>query len=156
MCWLHWVWRFHMHSGVLAMNNWKDFRRILVEETIRLMALEVVIGLTPVGIADAMGVELQTLYRVASISLSIPVVIWVVMIVIRTRKKVKLTQVTSRWQMNRKAWIALGIGVILTTLLTLFYSLRGVLTGGEVIKIILFQFFVVGLGVWLSLRRKRQ
>jgi heme/copper-type cytochrome/quinol oxidase subunit 2 len=145
-----------MHSGVLAMNNWKDFRRILVEETIRLMALEVVIGLTPVGIADAMGVELQTLYRVASISLSIPVVIWVVMIVIRTRKKVKLTQVTSRWQMNRKAWIALGIGVILTTLLTLFYSLRGVLTGGEVIKIILFQFFVVGLGVWLSLRRKRQ
>ncbi len=138
------------------MNNWKDFRRILVEETIRLMALEVVIGLTPVGIADAMGVELQTLYRVASISLSIPVVIWVVMIVIRTRKKVKLTQVTSRWQMNRKAWIALGIGVILTTLLTLFYSLRGVLTGGEVIKIILFQFFVVGLGVWLSLRRKRQ
>jgi hypothetical protein len=145
-----------MHSGVLAMNNWKDFRRILVEETIRLMALEVVIGLTPVGIADAMGVELQTLYRVASISLSIPVVIWVVMIVIRTRKNVKLTQVTSRWQMNRKAWIALGIGVILTTLLTLFYSLRGVLTGGEVIKIILFQFFVVGLGVWLSLRRKRQ
>jgi heme/copper-type cytochrome/quinol oxidase subunit 2 len=145
-----------MHSEVLAMNNWKDFRRILVEETIRLMALEVVIGLTPVGIADAMGVELQTLYRVASVSLSIPVVIWLVMIVIRTRKKVKLTQVTSRWQMNRKAWIALGIGVILTTLLTLFYSLRGVLTGGEVIKIILFQFFVVGLGVWLSLRRKRQ
>jgi heme/copper-type cytochrome/quinol oxidase subunit 2 len=145
-----------MHSGVLAMNNWKDFRRILVEETIRLMALEVVIGLTPVGIADAMGVELQTLYRVASVSLSIPVVIWVVMIVIRTRKQDKLPQVTSRWQMNRKAWIALGIGVILTTLLTLFYSLRGVLTGGEVIKIILFQFFVVGLGVWLSLRRKRQ
>jgi heme/copper-type cytochrome/quinol oxidase subunit 2 len=145
-----------MHSGVLAMNNWKDFRRILIEETIRLMALEVVIGLTPIGIADAMGVESQLLYRVASVSLSIPVVIWVVMIVIRTRKKVKLTQVTSRWQMNRKAWIALGIGVILTTLLTLFYSLRGVLTGGEVIKIILFQFFVVGLGVWLSLRRKRQ
>jgi heme/copper-type cytochrome/quinol oxidase subunit 2 len=145
-----------MHSGVLAMNNWKDFRRILVEETIRLMALEVVIGLTPVGIADAMGVELQLLYRVASVSLSIPVVIWVVMIVIRTRKKEKLMQVMSRWQMNRKAWIALGIGVILTTLLTLFYSLRGVLTGGEVIKIILFQFFVVGLGVWLSLRRKRQ
>jgi len=69
------------------MNNWKDFRRILIEETIRLMALEVVIGLTPIGIADAMGVELQLLYRVASISLSIPVVIWVVMIVIRTRKK---------------------------------------------------------------------
>ena len=136
-----------MHSGVLAMNNWKDFRRILIEETIRLMALEVVIGLTPIGIADAMGVESQLLYRVASVSLSIPVVIWVVMIVIRTRKKVKLTQVTSRWQMNRKAWIALGIGVILTTLLTLFYSLRGVLTGGGVIKIILFQFFVVGLGV---------
>jgi hypothetical protein len=145
-----------MHSGVLAMNNWKDFRRILIEETIRLMALEVVIGLTPIGIADAMGVELQLLYRVASISLSIPVVIWVVMIVIRTRKKEKLMQVMSRWQMDRKGWIALGVGTILTILLVLFYSLKGLLTEGAVIAILLIQFFVIGLGTWLFLRRNRQ
>jgi len=145
-----------MHSGVLAMNNWKDFRRILIEETIRLMALEVVIGLTPIGIADAMGVESQLLYRVASVSLSIPVVIWMVMIVIRTRKKGKLTQVMSRWQMDRKGWIALGVGTILTILLVLFYSLKGLLTEGAVIAILLFQFFVIGLGAWLSLRRNRQ
>jgi heme/copper-type cytochrome/quinol oxidase subunit 2 len=145
-----------MHSGVLAMNNWKDFRRILIEETIRLMALEVVIGLTPIGIADAMGVELQLLYRVASVSLSIPVVIWVVMIVIRTRKKEKLMQVMSRWQMDRKGWIALGVGTILTILLVLFYSLKGLLTVGAVIAILLIQFFVIGLGAWLSLRRNTQ
>jgi len=138
------------------MNNWKDFRRILIEETIRLMALEVVIGLTPIGIADAMGVELQLLYRVASISLSIPVVIWVVMIVIRTRKKEKLMQVMSRWQMDRKGWIALGVGTILTILLVLFYSLKGLLTEGAVIAILLIQFFVIGLGTWLFLRRNRQ
>jgi len=138
------------------MNNWKDFRRILIEETIRLMALEVVIGLTPIGIADAMGVESQLLYRVASVSLSIPVVIWMVMIVIRTRKKGKLTQVMSRWQMDRKGWIALGVGTILTILLVLFYSLKGLLTEGAVIAILLFQFFVIGLGAWLSLRRNRQ
>jgi len=145
-----------MHSGVLAMNNWKDIRRILIEETIRLMALEVVIGLTPIGIADAMGVDLQLLYTVASVSLSIPVVIWVVMIVIRTRKKEKLTQVMSRWQMDRKGWIALGVGTILTILLVLFYSLKGLLTEGAVIAILLILFFVIGLGAWLSLRRSRQ
>ncbi|MBW6475102.1 MAG: hypothetical protein K0B14_18390 [Anaerolineaceae bacterium] len=138
------------------MNNWKDFRRILIEETIRLMALEVVIGLTPIGIADAMGVESQLLYRVASVSLSIPVVIWVVMIVIRTRKKEKLMQVMSRWQMDRKGWIALGVGTILTILLVLFYSLKGMLTEGAVIAILLIQFFVIGLAAWLSLRRNRQ
>ena len=138
------------------MNNWKDFRRILIEETIRLMALEVVIGLTPIGIADAMGVESQLLYRVASVSLSIPVVIWVVMIVIRTRKKEKLTKVIARWQMDKKGWIALGVGTILTILLVLFYSLKGLLTEGAVIAILLFQFFVIGLGAWLSLRRYRQ
>ena len=145
-----------MHSGVLAMNNWKDFRRILIEETIRLMALEVVIGLTPIGIADAMGVESQLLYRVASVSLSIPVVIWVVMIVIRTRKNEKLTKVIARWQMDKKGWIALGVGTTLTILLVLFYSLKGLLTEGAVIAILLFQFFVIGLGAWLSLRRYRQ
>ncbi len=138
------------------MNNWKDFRRILIEETIRLMALEVVIGLTPIGIADAMGVESQLLYRVASVSLSIPVVIWVVMIVIRTRKKEKLTQVIARWQMDKKGWIALGVGTILTILLVLFYIRKGLLTEGAVIAILLIQFFVIGLGAWLSLRRNRQ
>jgi hypothetical protein len=138
------------------MNNWKDFRRILIEETIRLMALEVVIGLTPIGIADAMGVESQLLYRVASVSLSIPVVIWVVMIVIRTRKKGKLTQVTSRWQMDRKGWSALGVGTILTLFLVVFYNQKGLLTKRAAIVILLIQIFVIGLAVWLSLRRKRQ
>ena len=138
------------------MNNWKDFQRILIEETIRLMALEVVIGLTPIGIADAMGVELQLLYRVASVSLSIPVVIWVVMIVIRTRKKEKLTGVVTRWQMDRKGWIALGIGTILTLFLVVFFSVKGLLTERAAIVILLIQFFVIGLGAWLSLRRKRQ
>jgi drug/metabolite transporter (DMT)-like permease len=145
-----------MHSGVLTMNNWKDFRRILIEETIRLMALEVVIGLTPIGIADAMGVELQLLYRVASVSLSIPVVIWVVMIVIRTRKQDKLPQVRARWQMDKKGWIALGVGILLTVLLVIFYTLKGFLTARTAIVIILIQFFVIGLGAWLSLSRNRQ
>jgi hypothetical protein len=145
-----------MHNDGLAMNNWKDFRRILIEETIRLMALEVVIGLTPIGIVDAMGVESQLLYRVASVSLSIPVVIWVVMIVIRTRKKGKLTQVMPRWQMDKKGWIALGVGTILTLFLVVFYSLKGLLTVRAAIVILLVQFFVIGLGAWLSLRRKRQ
>jgi len=137
------------------MNNWKDFRRILIEETIRLMALEVVIGLTPIGIADAMGVESQLLYRVASVSLSIPVVIWVVMIVIRTRKNEKLTKVIARWQMDKKGWIALGVGTILTILLVLFYSRKGLLSEGTVIAILLIQFFVIGLGAWLALRRNK-
>ena len=77
------------------------------------------------------------------------------MIVIRTRKKEKLTQVKARYQMDRKGWIALGVGTIITILLIVFYSLKDMLTEGAVIAILMIQFFVIGLGTWLSLCRNR-
>jgi hypothetical protein len=142
-----------VNIGELAMNKWKVFRRIVIEETIRLMALEVVIGLPPIGIADSMGVDLQVLYTIAAISLSIPLVIWLVLIVIRTRKKEELSQITPRWQMDRKGWITLGVGTLVQLSLVLFYSQKRLLNEGAAIASLLIVFLLIVLGVWLSLRR---
>ena len=135
------------------MNDWAVFRRIIIEEMIRLMALEVVIGLPPVGIADALGVDVPMLYVIAGISLSVPLVICVLMIVIRTRKKEEQTQVAQPWQMDKRTWIALGIGTIVTTLLVLLYSIKGLISGPEALVSILISFLWIGLGAWFTLHR---
>ena len=49
-----------------------NFRRILIEEAIRLMALEVVIGLPPVGITSATGASPELLNMIAAVSLTVP------------------------------------------------------------------------------------
>jgi len=135
------------------MSDWVVFRRIAVEELIRLMALEVVIGLPPVGIADAIGVDAQLLYVIAGISLSAPLVICVLMIVIRTRKKEEQTQVAQPWQMDQRTWIALGIGTIVTIALVLLYSIKGLISGPEAVVSILITFLWIGLGAWFTLHR---
>jgi hypothetical protein len=141
---------------MLAMNNWSVFRRIVVEEAIRLMALEVVIGLPPIGIADAIGVDAQLLYVIAGISLSVPLVICALMIVIRTRNEEERTRVRSPWRMDKRAWIALGIGTIVTILLVLLYSIRGLISGPEAVASISISFLWIGMGAWFSLRHIRQ
>ncbi len=138
------------------MNNWKVFRRIVVEELIRLMALEVVIGLPPVGIADAIGVDEQLLYVIAGISLSVPLVICVLMIVIRTRKKEEQTQVATPWQMDKRTWIGGGLATIVTLLLVLLYSIKGLISGPEAVASILILFLWIGWGAWLFLRQNLQ
>jgi hypothetical protein len=135
------------------MNDWAVFRRIAVEETIRLMALEVVIGLPPIGIADALGVDVPMLYVIAGISLSAPLVIWVLRIVIRTRKKEERTRGRTRWLMDKRTWIGLGVGTIVSTLLALFYSIKGLMSEREAVASILTTFLWIGMGAWLSLRR---
>jgi len=138
------------------MSNWAAFRRIVIEETIRLMCLEVVIGLTPIGIASAQGVDVPMLYVIAGISLSIPLVIWVLMIVIRTRKKEEPAQVRTRWRMDKRAWIVLGVGVIMSILLTLFYSTKGLINERDVVASILIAFICIGIAAWFTFRRNRQ
>jgi len=138
------------------MNTWKAFRRIVIEESIRLMCLEVVIGLTPIGIADALGVEVPMLYVIAGISLSIPLVIWVLMIVIRTRKKEEPAWVRTPWRMDKRAWIVLGLGVIVSILLTLFYSTKGLINERDVVASILIAFICIGIAAWFTFRRNRQ
>ena len=138
------------------MNDWAVFRRIVVEEMIRLMALEVVIGLTPIGIADALGVGVPMLYVIAGISLSVPLVICVLMIVIRTRKKEELTRVRTPWRMDKRAWIAFGVGAIMSILLTLFYSTKGLISERDVVAGILIAFLWIGIAVMFTLRRNRQ
>lgn len=138
------------------MSDWAVFRRIVVEEAIRLMALEVVIGLTPIGIASALGVGVPMLYVIAGISLSVPLVICVLMIVIRTRKKEEPAQVRTPWRMDKRAWIAFGVGAIMSILLTLFYSTKGLISERDVVASILIAFLWIGIAAWFTFRRNRQ
>lgn len=138
------------------MKDWAVFRRIVVEEAIRLMALEVVIGLTPIGIASALGVGVPMLYVIAGISLSVPLVICVLMIVIRTRNKEERTRVRTPWRMDKRAWIAFGVGAIMSILLTLFYSTKGLISERDVVASILIAFLWIGIAVMFTLRRNRQ
>ncbi len=138
------------------MNDWAIFRRIVVEELIRLMALEVVIGLPPVGIADALGVEVPMLYVIAGISLSAPLVICVLMIVIRTRKKEEQTRGRTPWQMDKRTLIVGCVAAIVSISLALFYSINGLINDREVVASILITFLWIGWGAWLFLRPNLQ
>jgi hypothetical protein len=138
------------------MNNWAVFRRIAVEELIRLMALEVVIGLPPIGIADAIGVDAQLLYVIAGISLSAPLVICVLMIVIRTRKKEEQTRGRTPWRMDKRTLIGGGVAAIVSILLALFYSIKGLMSEREAVAGILITFLWIGWGAWLFLRQNLQ
>jgi hypothetical protein len=140
----------------VKMNGRAVSRRIVVEELIRLMALEVVIGLPPVGIADAIGVDVQLLYVIAGISLSVPLVICVLMIVIRTREKEEQTQRATRWQMDKRTWIAIGVGTIVTLSLVLLYSRKGLISDLGAVASILITFLWIGWGTWLFLRHNQQ
>ena len=133
------------------MSDWVVFRRIAVEELFRLMYLEVVIGCPPIGIADAVGVDEQLLYVIAGISLSMPLVICVLMIVIRTRKNEEQTQVAAPWQMDKRTWIGGGLAVIVTILLVLFYSIKGLISGPEALASILITFLWIGMASWFTL-----
>ena len=134
------------------MSDWVVFRRIAVEELIRLMALEVMIGLPPVGIADAIGVDVQLLYVIAGISLSVPLVICVLMIVIRTREKQEQTQGAAPWQMDKRTWIAIGIGTIVTLSLVLLYSIKGLINNLEAVASVLITFIWIGMAAWFYFR----
>lgn len=138
------------------MNELTAFRRIIIEEAIRLMALEVVIGLPPVGIADALGVKVPMLYVIAGISLSVPLVLCVLMIVIRTKRKEEPTWGRMQWQMNKRTWIIGALAVIVTILLALFYRTKGLITERDVVASILSVLFCIGLVAWMTLRRNRQ
>src|SRR4030042_2543116 len=119
------------------MKDWAVFRRIAIEEAIRLMCLEVVIGLPPVGIADALGVDVPMLYVIAGISLSVPLVICVLMIVNRTRKEEEPTWGRRRWQMNKRTWIVAALAAIVTIFLALFYRIKGLISERDVVVSIL-------------------
>ena len=138
------------------MNDWAVFRRIAIEEAIRLMCLEVVIGLPPVGIADALGVGVPMLYVIAGISFSVPLVICVLRIVIRTRNKEELTRVRTPWRMDKRTWIVGALAAIVTILLALFYSIKGLMSEREAVAGILITFLWIGWGAWLFLRQNLQ
>ena len=120
------------------------------------MALEVVIGLPPVGSADALGVDVPMLYVIAGISLSVPLVICVLMIVIRTRKEEEPTWGRTRWQMNKRTWIVGALAAIVTIFLALFYRIKGLISERDVVTSILIALICIGIAAWFTFRRNRQ
>jgi hypothetical protein len=48
--------------------------------------------------------------------------------------------------MDKRTWIALGIGTIVTLLLVLLYSIKGLISGREAVASILISFLWIGMG----------
>ncbi len=64
----------------------KAVRRIAIEECIRCMALEAIIGTPPIGIVEGLGFSDRTVEVVGAISLASPLVVAVFMFVRRVRR----------------------------------------------------------------------
>ncbi len=130
----------------------KKLIQIFGEEAIRLMALEVVIGLPPIGIAQAMGASQQLVYMIAAISLLVPLAIAIVLIMLRVRGGQESTRAARQLPMNKKRWIVLGLGTLAGILLALLYMTSGLINRQQAIMSILVAVLWIGLGSWLSIR----
>lgn len=138
------------------METKPTLRRILIEEAIRLMALEVVIGLPPVGIASAMGASPELLNMVAAVSLAVPLVLAILLITARSRGWLSTAQVTTDWHLNSRGGIILvilGLAVLASILLTLLYVVKGQMSGSQVVWTMLMALLWIGVGVWFSVPR---
>jgi len=131
-------------------------RQIVIEEAIRLMALEVVIGLPPIGIAETMGASQQLVNVIAVISLLVPLAIAIVLIVLRTRSRQEQTKAARQLLMNKKRWIVVGLGTLAGILLALLYMTSGLINRQQAIMSILVALLWIGLGTWFSIRRHLQ
>lgn len=134
------------------MDDKITFRRIVIEEAFRLMALEVVIGLPPIGIAQAMGANQQLIHVVAAISLPVPLVISMIMITVRARSRQEKKQDIKQWRMDKRVWIALGLGTLAAIFLILLYTEKELMNQQQAITMILINLLWIGMGAYLSIR----
>lgn len=134
------------------MDDKITFRRIVIEEAFRLMALEVVIGLPPIGIAQAMGANQQLIHVVAAISLPVPLVISMIMITVRARSRQEKKQDIKQWRMGKRVWIALGLGTLASIFLILLYTEKELMNQQQAITMILINLLWIGMGAYLSIR----
>lgn len=134
------------------MDDKITFRRIVIEEAFRLMALEVVIGLPPIGIAQAMGANQQLIHVVEAISLPVPLVISMIMITVRARSRQEKKQDIKQWRMDKRVWIALGLGTLAAIFLILLYTEKELMNQQQAITMILINLLWIGMGAYLSIR----
>lgn len=87
--------------------------RIALEECIRCVALEVVIGLPPLGIVQGLGIGEQKLGLIAAISLPVPILISVFLFFHRVRcLKDGEVEDQRAWRMTREQWFVLLTGIV--------------------------------------------
>jgi len=124
--------------------------RILIEETMRFIALECIIGVPPLGIADTMGVSPLTLGIISVTSLSAPLVITIFLIVIRIQRRQEQSQLARKWQRRTKWWI-LWLAVLDAIFLALLYGSKGQMDQLQAADILITLIWVIGMG-WFFIR----
>ncbi len=129
------------------MNSTPSVGRIVIEEAFRLIALEGVVGIPPLGIAVAMDANPQILKVVGAISLSAPLIISILMIVIRTKSRQGKTPTIERRQTRTRVWV-LGLATLASILLAVLYMTRGLINQQQLIANILLTLVWVVLGGW--------
>ena len=126
------------------------WKQILVEEAIRCMALEVGIGLPPVGIVDMLGVDDRTLFAVAAVSLSVPLVVAVGLFIWRVRHPGAL----HRGQPSRRRRLSLlALSAVLAVAFAFAQRRTALISRREWLSAVLVNTLWVVLGLAYTLRR---
>ena len=110
----------------------KSVHRILLEECIRCVALEGVVGIPAIGIAEASGASKHTLGRIGVISLLIPVLVSVAFAYARLREQNHPSNQRRPWKFDQRQRRALVIGIVLLIVLEAAATLDGWIARAEV------------------------
>lgn len=116
----------------LEKGKMKSIHRILLEECIRCIALEGVVGIPAIGIAEASGVSKRTLGRIGVISLLIPVLVAAAFAYTRLRQQDHPSNQWRPWNFDQRQRRALVIGIVLLIVLEAAATLSGWIARVEV------------------------
>jgi len=130
---------YNRGMGREVRTSWK---RVALEEAIRALALEVGIGLPPLGVADMLGADDRTLYLVAAISLSAPVLLAAWILVYRLRTGAPLPRAP-----RRVRFLLLGLAAVMAVALAAGERVRGLAAPGRFWAVVLINVLWVLVGV---------
>jgi len=131
--------------------------RIALEECIRCVALEVVIGLPPLGIVQGLGIGEQKLGLIAAISLPVPILISVFLFFRRVRRlKDGVVEDQRVWRMTREQWFVLLLGVVLALIYGVWLYWKGLMSSAGVGKGVAITIGWIVLGLLFVMKQQRR
>ncbi len=128
----------------------KTAYRIALEECIRCMALEVVIGLPPIGITEALGGDVHAIEATASVSLAIPVAIGFFIFFRRLAGNEPAAQEPHPWPVTRRQGVHLTVASAFAIGYALWLSSKGLFSLKETLVAV---FWTVLTLLWVFRKR---
>ena len=131
--------------------------RIALEECIRCVALEVVIGLPPLGIVQGLGISERKLGLIAAISLPVPILISIFLFFRRVRRlKEGVVGEWRAWRMTRDQWFVLLAGAALALIYGVWLYWKGLMSSAGIGKGIAIMIGWIVLGLLFVIKQQRR